>query len=196
MSGRWSCNPTFVTVDVKQLFTPKNQSFCGVKMSQTWSSLSMLENILASDKDIVRVVELGTGCGGLTLFFGLHMTARNGKVLTFDTRSRQTPLWHNLANLLNITFEQRDVFEAATIQKAKTFIKDGRALVYCDNGDKKREFPLYTPILKKNDLIMVHDWKIEITPKQLDGETLSRLKPYRQNEFDALKTQILSMKKV
>ena len=156
----------------------------------------MLENVLASNKDIVRVVELGTGCGGLTLFFGLHMAARNGKVLTFDTRRRPVPSWYILAKLLNITFEQKDVFEAATVQEVKTFIKDGEALVFCDNGDKKKELPLYTPVLKKNDLIMVHDWKIEITSEQLDQKTISLLKPYRQDEFNALKTQILSMKKV
>lgn len=156
----------------------------------------MLENVLESNKDIVRVVELGTGCGGLTLFFGLHMTLRNGKVLTFDTRRRQVPQWHSQAQLLNITFEQKDVFKATTVKEVKDFIKEGKALVFCDNGDKKREFPLYTPILKKNDLIMVHDWGIEITSKHLDNKTLSLLKPYRQREFDALKTQILSMKKV
>ena len=196
MSGRWSCKPTLVNVNAEQLFTPKNQSFCGIKLSQTWSALLMLENVLASNRNIMRIVELGTGCGGLTLFFGLHMVARKGKVLTFDTQRRQDPSWHSLAKLLNITFEQKDVFEAATIQQVKSFINDGTALIYCDNGDKKREFPLYMPVLKKNDLIMVHDWNIEITPKHLDNETLSLLRPYRQDEFNALKTQILSMKKV
>ena len=189
----------------------KHQSFCGQWIQQTWPALFMLEWVITDNRDITRVVELGTGCGALTIFFGIHMSMRNGKVLTLDIIKKMEPNWHQLAKKLDITFEKRDVFKPITVQRVKKFIKDGRALIFCDNGDKKREFPLYANILKKNDLIMAHDWgpvdmrhkslrwglkKGEIRKEHLDKKTLSILKVYRQKEFNALFTRILSMRRI
>lgn len=170
----------------------------------------MLEWVLTDNKDIKRIVELGTGNGALTLFFGLHMSMRAGKVLTFDIKKLMVPEWHDLAKRLNITFEKRNAFAPETVERVRSFIRDGRALIFCDNGDKKKEFPLYTRILKKNDLIMAHDWgpvdmrhpslgwgyfKGEIRKEHLNPKTLSLLEFYRQHEFNQLKTRILSMRR-
>lgn len=156
----------------------------------------MLEKVLSANKNIARIVELGTGYGGLTLFFGIQMMARNGKVLSFDIKEKMLSPWHKLARQLPITFKQKDVFDATALQEVKRFISGARSLVFCDNGNKKKELPLYARILKKNDLIMVHDWGIEIGPAELDVKILSILTMYRQDEFDALKTRILSMIRV
>lgn len=153
----------------------------------------MLEQILSDNKDVTRIVELGTGHGGLTLFWGLQMKMRGGKVLTFDTREISDVLNRNL-RFFNIIFQRKNVFDQATVQCVREFIRDGRALIFCDDGDKPREVLLYAPILKRNDLIMAHDWTSEI--KEVPPAIRSTLKFYRQDEFDALKTTILSMVKI
>lgn len=178
------------------LFTRNDMTFCGHRLAQTWSALLMLEKLLSENMDIMRVAELGTGRGGLTLFWGLHMAMRNGKVLTLDIEQRMDPDWNRWATLFNITFELRDVFTQPTVQKVQEFIRDGRALIFCDNGCKLRELPLYAPILKKNDLILVHDWGSEVKQEHLTPELMTFLKLYRQDEFDALKTTTLSMVRV
>ncbi len=157
----------------------------------------MLEQVLSENQDITRVLELGTGFGGLTLFFGLHMQNRVGKVLTFDIVKKFRPEWTKWTATLPIVFEERNVFMQDTVAHARDFIQEGRALVFCDDGDKKREFPLYATLLKPNDLIMAHDWgvNLEIRMEHLNGRTLSILDFYRQREFNKLQTRILSMKR-
>lgn len=201
---------------IKHMFTSgyrgevlgKHQSLYGTWIQMTWPELFMLEWTLADNRDITRIVELGTGHGALTLFFGLHMSMRGGKVLSFDINRLMPPQWYELSEKLNITFEQEDVFASGTVEKVREFIRDGRALIFCDNGDKKREFPLYAGVLKKNDLIMAHDWgpidmkgvgwgvfEGEIRHEHLDTKTLSMLEVYRQQEFLDLKARILSMRR-
>jgi len=182
--------------DLFDLDSLKYVSFCGHIIMQTHSSLFMLEQILVSNPDITRVVELGTAYGGLALFFGLHMFGRNGRVLTLDISPAMTDEWYRLAGLLNIEFRKRDVWNETTVSEATEFVRSDRALIFIDGGDKPRELTLYTPCAKANDLIMVHDYASEIDPKQLTEETLSLLEPFRQAEFDNLKTRTLSMRRI
>lgn len=181
--------------DLFDLHSLRYISFCGHIMRQTHSSLFILEQVLVSNPDITRIVELGTDHGGLALFFGLHMFVRNGRVLTLDIAPAMSNEWHRLANLLGVEFRKRDIWDTKTVVEVSAFISSGRALIFIDGGDKPKELTLYTPYAKKNDLIMIHDYASEIHPKQLTGETLSLLEPFRQEEFDELKTRILSMKR-
>lgn len=185
-------------IGIKNLFdldSLKYISFCGHIIMQTHSSLFMLEQVLVSNPDIMRIVELGTAYGGLSLFFGLHMAGRNGRVLTLDISPTMTDEWHRLAGLLNIEFRKRNVLDETCVREVSEFVQSGRALIFVDGGNKPKELTLYAPHAKKNDLIMAHDYGTEIHPKQLTAETLSLLEPFRQQEFDELKTQILSMRR-
>jgi cephalosporin hydroxylase len=167
-------------------------TFAGYGIQQSWSALFMLNRVLDESKDIQRVVELGTGSGGLAIFFGLIMHNRAGKVITIDTTMPNQATLKDF-EYLNIEYLQVDVFSDKALDHIKDFIKGYRVLVLCDNGCKKKEFPLYTNIIKSNDLIMAHDWLAEIFKEDLDNETMSVLDYYHQDEFDALKTRMLSM---
>jgi len=181
--------------DLFDLHSLRYISFCGHIMRQTHSSLFILEQVLVSNPDITRIVELGTAHGGLALFFGLHMFGKGGRVLTLDVAPVMSAEWYRLASFLNIEFRKRDIWDIRTIMEVSEFIKLGRALIFIDGGDKPKELTLYAPCAKPNDLIMIHDYASEIHPKQLTAETLSLLEPFRQEEFDALKTWILSMRR-
>jgi len=164
--------------------------------AQTWSAITMLTKFFSDNRDVKRVVDIGTGTGGLTLLFGLNMLQRDGKVLSLDIEETQSAQARRDFEKLNITFEKADAFQKDVVDLVQRFIKGERALIFCDNGCKPREFALYTRILKEGDFIMAHDWRIEITPLDLDRQTLSMLEPYLQEEFDREETYILSMKRV
>lgn len=182
---------------LEDLFIPRDKTFCGHRLAQTWSALYVLENILLENLDITKIIELGTGYGGLSLFFGFHLssTRKDCEVLTFDIKRFMNKSWFKWAKLFNVQFYEQDVFKSETIRQIEEVIIKEHALIFCDNGNKISEIALYTPILKKNDLIMVHDWGSEINKQDITSKTLNMLEPYRQEEFDNLKTMILSMRK-
>ena len=178
---------------LEDIFTIQNTYFLGYKTMQTWSALYMLENILDNNQNIKRIVDIGTGCGGTTLFFGLHMMVRNGQVLSFDIYERQLKGWSGLAEFLNVSFINQNVFTEQSKTQIQKFIKDDRALVFCDGGKKTSELNIFSKIIKPNDLLLVHDLGKEI--KWSDIEKLEGVELYRQIEFNALKTKILSLRK-
>jgi len=156
----------------------------------------MLLRFFGDNLDVRRVVDIGTGCGGLTLFFGANMLQRDGKVLSFDIEETQSAQARKDFEKLNIDFRKMNVFAHHTVKLVKEFIADERALVFCDNGNKGREFPLYARILKPGDFIMAHDWGVEISEGNLDEFIYANLEPYKQEEFDKEETYILSMRRI
>lgn len=99
--------------------------------------------------------------------------------------------WSILAEKYNVRFLLLNVFNPEAVQEVFNFIKDYRSLVFCDDGDKKREIPLYAEILKKGDLLLGHDYNCEFSLKDLTERTLAILEPYRQEQF----VRTLSMKR-
>jgi len=157
--------------------------------------LNIIQKVLDDNKDILRVVELGTGHGGAGLFFGSVISPRGGRSLTIDRTHLMDggyEAWKLVAQKYNVEFYNGDVFNDGTIKNVSNFIKDHRALVFCDDGDKKREVALYAEILKKDDLLMAHDYNDEFSFKDLTEKTLSILKPYKQELFSQ-PTKMLSM---
>ncbi|GAH07583.1 unnamed protein product [marine sediment metagenome] len=86
-----------------------------------------------------------------------------------------------------------NVFRPETVKEVSNFIKDHRAMIFCDNGNKKNEVPLYAEILKKGDLLTAHDFNAEFTIQDIPERTLTILEPYRQEEFSIPHTKMLSM---
>lgn len=169
--------------------------------------MDIITKILNDNPDILRIVELGTGHGGTSLFLGSCICGKGGRILTIDivqVMDQGYASWSLSAQKYNVTFLQKDVFLPETVQEVSNFIKDHRALIFCDDGLKKREVPLYAEILKKGDLLLAHDYMVlpiygvsEILNTDLTERTLAILEPYRQEEFSvpALDTRILSMKR-
>ena len=168
--------------------------FFGYIAEQYQCEIEVLRKILEENTDIMRIVELGTGHGGMSLFFGSLIHGRGGKVLTIDIvriMDGGYDSWNVLAEKYNTTFLQMDIFLPETVKEVSNFIKDYKALIFCDDGNKKCEVPLYAEILKKGDFLLAHDYNAEFSHEDLTQRTLSILEPYRQEEF----IRILSMKR-
>jgi len=58
-------------------------------------------------------------------------------------------------------FQRADIFKIKK-QIGKIIQKEGRTIIFCDNGDKPKEFNTFVPYMKKGDVIAVHDWGTEI----------------------------------
>jgi len=167
----------------------------GMGIQQSWSSLFLLNKVIVENPDITRIVELGTLTGGFSMLLGMTVKPRGGTVLTFD--SKRSPDDHVLAafELFNVEFRRADIWDAKSLSEIEDFIRDERALIFCDNGNKAVEFPFFVKMAKPNDVIMAHDWMMEIHPQHLDEATLRAVDLYLQPEFNSATARILSVKK-
>jgi len=82
-------------------------------------------------------------------------------------------------------------------EKAHTLIFDyakrGRVLLYCDNGNKRKEFNTYASALNQDSVIMAHDKDQEIFWSEIaDAVNKERLIPFHQNLADKMGAGIFS----
>lgn len=193
-------NKNLIFEELEGLFIVDPNNFLGFRMQQCWTAIYALNEFFNRNQNIKRIVELGTGSGGLTIFWGLIMKAFGGKVLTFDL-GIPSMRWFKFIKDLPIEFEVNNVFSEDVKEKVKEFIKDDPSLIFCDNGNKPQEFLVYHQFLKPGDFIMAHDWKaqkdepiIEICEADVK-DLLDKVEYYQQDLFDKNKSRILSMKR-
>ena len=145
------------------------RSFLGNYIMHTWLEAFSLELVFNANPDIKRVVELGTGEGGFTIFLAVHMSMRGGEVITFDVDHNKMPTpTRKLLKALQVRAVVANVFAEETVNEIRGLLSSAeRKLLICDNGDKEREFEVYAPFVRPGDLILVDDWRTEVRPEHL-----------------------------
>jgi hypothetical protein len=108
-------------------------------------------NSLFLKQSFKNVIELGTQNGGTSLFLNDLMKLYGGNnFITFDVNKCGVGVNQVIGDFLN---------NQDTINLVKANIqKEGKTLLFCDGGDKSREFNSFSPFLKDGDFIMLHDY--------------------------------------
>ena len=168
-------------------------SIYGIPILHTWQDLFFLNCILQYYPFDV-IIEFGTGIGAGTLFFALNS---NAEVYTFDIQPEPTSKRYlQIEEILPITFCFMDVMSPNTVDFVKSLIDKRRALIYCDDGIKIREFNSYAPILKEGDVLMAHDKGREIHDEDISEAIIKyHLKPFHQEEADTIGADIYSFRR-
>jgi len=126
----------------------------GLHISHPASAISALNTVVVQ---FDKIIEVGYYKGGLTQYFA-EFSSDDCKVVAYDIndkyRSDENFTFNN-----KISFEEVDCFSNQGFEKIKNEINHpGKVLLFCDGGDKDREFNLFSPFLKSGDVIMVHDY--------------------------------------
>lgn len=125
-----------------------------------YSDLLAIERVLCACQ--LPIIELGTGYGTTSLYLGMAAQLASKRMWTFDSVDRRIePV--KRAWLSNMTFLQTDVLTDAPVAVVRALLTEP-VLLFCDNGHKPVEFQAYVPCLPSGSVVMVHDWKHEITP--------------------------------
>ncbi len=100
-----------------------------------------------------QIIEIGFHRGGFSLW--LHKNKpKECKLFCYDITFSFKEV-----NNDNITFLEGDCFNETIVEEIKNIIMEsGKTLVLCDGGHKNDEFNLYSKFLKKDDVIMCHDY--------------------------------------
>ena len=166
-------------------------SFCGIRVYQSWSALYLFELLI---KTYVpgRVIELGTGWGGASLFMNFLTKAYGGEFITYDKSPAFLEMGRGkvLFQRFGVDFREADIFEPKTINEIRKLIEaPDRVFIYCDNGNKVDEFNTYARFLKPDDIIGVHDWMEEIVVEDISVDVMKHLTPIFVTECNKYQTK-------
>ncbi len=162
----------------ESLFKKKRNVFLGRANWHSMAEIYLMDRLLYRNK-FNRIIELGTMVGGMTIIFGIHALRMGADVITFDIRRKpRDVVWRALEEALPITYHEADVFTPETEELIANYMKQGRVLLYCDNGKKIEEFNIYAKYLKPEDVIMTHDRGREIQLSDIEESVVKyNLKP-------------------
>jgi len=166
--------------------------FNGIPLMHHYGEIYFLEHFLVEYDDFKHIIEFGTYKGGLSSLFGLAAYRMGADVHTFDINYYENPVFEKYRKLLPITVHGLNVFSDAAEEIVRDLMQDGRTLLYCDGGRKKREFIKYAPYLKTGDVIMAHDNPVEIRVSDIkDTINECNLAILFENELSALRSRQL-----
>ena len=129
--------------------------FCGIPMLQLWSDLRIWENLL-NLTPVKGMLELGTASGGLTTFLALQCHFRGIPFATSD-HVRSTHLARFPVPIEHFSGDMWSDIIGSKIHAMLDKPENHPFLLFCDGGDKPREFRTFAPWLHSGDIIGVHD---------------------------------------
>lgn len=162
-------------------------TFGGVPAVQAWEDFMLWERFL-NLTDAIKLWEIGTFIGGFSLYLATQCKMRGMSFLTVDfqrywddTDTPHTQLGTN-SHFLNMdvfTPEFKGLLTGAIHSYPRPMI------LFCDGGNKPLEMQTFTPLMRRGDFLVTHDWGNEIA----DGDLVSvadLLEPVMAEECDKL----------
>lgn len=158
----------------------------GIKTSQNSNIILALKelNTFLNNSNIIisDILEIGTFHGGFTtLLAEVNPTI---KIHTFDVKH---PFNKPFEFYPNIFFYNENVFATNTI---KELLKQSthNCLLFCDGGDKIKEFNTFVEFLKPNDFIFCHDYIKN--KKTFEEDFFNKIWNWQESHYDAIRPAI------
>lgn len=162
-------------------------TFLGRYMQHNYRLYYLLDKIFISNPQIKKIVEIGTGEGGLTTFLALWGMKKSISVLSLDIMEQSDKF---LLEKLNVNLLIGDEFDTNIQQKIIEFIDREETLFICDGAAKHIEFNFWAPKLCKDSIICAHDLTVEFQDYAISKTIKSKTEPLFQDEWMKLNTQL------
>jgi len=142
--------------------------FFGLPMSQVPKAVLYISNLLQLIQP-TKIIEFGTGRGGLSFLLGIYSQIKNISFQTYDHVSPKEQFELNIPPIpylpesyykfLDNFFLKKDLRDKDIRNSISEDIKcvEGNVIIFCD-ALKNIEFAEFSPILKRGDAILVHDY--------------------------------------
>jgi cephalosporin hydroxylase len=131
-----------------------------------------------AENPVKTVIELGTGHGGMALYFGLKCRDVGAQFYTFDN-IQSTDFAMPIEQEINLaaSFKLIDIFSDAGKSLIGGIIQNSPKplLIFFDNGNKPLEWSLFAPLTSPNDFCVVHDWDTEFFAKDVGSVSVERI---------------------
>lgn len=136
---------------------PHQFKYRGTDVNQRYGVWKFLDELALEMTELpTTIIELGTMHGGFTLFLSEHPISEKAQIHTFDIKDRE--LSDFFKDMDKVTFHCCDLFMKKVFIKQLIEASKGPVVVFCDGGNKKKEFNMFAPILRPGDHILGHDY--------------------------------------
>jgi hypothetical protein len=129
----------------------------GVSTSQHYSVVNALDKLQDYLKLLNQtpktIIEIGTLSGGFTTLLANHEISAHAAIHTFDLINK---LDNKYVKADHVQHHFVNAFETSLIEDL--LAQEGCALLFCDGGNKIKEFNLFAKFLKPGDYIFCHDY--------------------------------------
>ena len=146
--------------------------FAGQRAQHSFMLHHYISRIILANPKIEGIVEIGTALGALSVYLGLWGARLGVPVHTFDHSEFAFQKEHNVDSItakpifekLGIVMHRADVFTSSGYQEVVKAIDGKPIYLFCDGGNKAREFQSFVPRLLPGSIVSTHDWPGEIKP--------------------------------
>ena len=147
-----------------------NTLFYGSPVAHNWDQVGLV-NYVVEAYDVKTFIEIGSFFGGLFMYFAPRAFLYDDfKCIGVEISDGMSRVSHHLRKLpARCCVINGDCFApnvAARIVKEIHETK-GRALLYCDGGNKAKECIVFGPNLRSGDFLMAHDLNCEYKMEDL-----------------------------
>ena len=126
----------------------------GIQISQVLGIYLFFNKDFLSNFD--NIVEIGSYNGGLSSYI-FDTKKESASFVSYDIEPKINTAAQNRPD---IDFRIGDCFEEKYYNEIVELIKkSGRTLLICDGGNKTKEFNEFSKYLKKDDIVILHDYK-------------------------------------
>jgi hypothetical protein len=151
----------------------------GIHVGTSWATLFIYDQLVACHrKQIKWICEIGTGAGCVTAILGIWADVWNLPMISIDNlpwpeRYSYQPNPELIpkikAQLLysGVDVIDGDVFEDNNKDRICSLMQTGSGFLICDGGDKAKEVATFAPHAPSGTIVICHDYKTEVKPRQL-----------------------------
>ncbi|MEA2553640.1 MAG: hypothetical protein QOJ65_1816 [Fimbriimonadaceae bacterium] len=161
-----------------------SSTFCGVEIGQAYKDLLLWEEFL-NRTNPKSLIELGSWRGGMSMFLAIQCHCRSMSYVGVDVKQPDDRPAMTV-QALGGRLIQADLFTAVDEEIVFELIdKLPKPLVlFCDNGNKRKEYQKFVPRLAAKDLVAVHDWGSEF----YDQDRVPLLEPVMEAECRSIES--------
>jgi cephalosporin hydroxylase len=138
--------------------------FFGLPMNQVPKALNAINHLLNIVKP-EKIIEFGTGSGGLSVLLSLYASLKGVHFVTYDAGLHNQNVMRHLKDPTSFRWALLDKDDVKEEIKHMILQAKGPVILFCD-ALKSVEFDYYSDFCKAGDFLLVHDYAYEMNGEQ------------------------------
>lgn len=150
-------NKNFTNDNIKMTKQYLPKPYKGLRNQQNPKAFDIFDKFFSENTDIDLIIDIGAGMGGFTLFLKEQSEKIGSRFISYEMAQDKCDNINKLNKGIDIRCKNvNDVFTLNEIEIEIS--KSKRTVVLCDATDNAKNINDITPLLKKGDIIMGHDY--------------------------------------